>query len=389
MNCSLTINKRINDSKSVEKTKSLDDPEQIHNSNKKPMDKEMKEKSFWTKYEDDLLLGFIKQSQNKNWRLISEYVKTKSPQQCAYRYGKLMSDMSRKKWNRKDDIKLIELVENFGQNWDLISKEFGDRSERDVESRYKDKLDPNVKNTKFTEDEDLLLKKLYEEFGNDWFHIARYFKNRNAKMIKKRFLTNLKFDCKAVKRRRSVYIHEVSTCSHSQSTTPKGPVTSEVNSQHSSSDDQNSSFESNNVFHINMLPDRNDLIGLEILNANHLKIDLCASFSSQMKKLDNYYCQITKFYKQKSVELDSILAFSNGLGLEINNILNINAQVSTTVEGLMDQIHRLHKERENLSTEESYKVHTVSYIENVLQLIQQIRLKINMLWTLTKRGARI
>jgi len=166
---------------------------------KKPLDTD-RSKRFWNKLEDDLLLNYVTNSNSKNWNLISEYIKTKTPQQCAYRYSKLMSDMNKKKWSRKDDIKLIELVETYGANWEQISKHFDDRTDRDVEFRYKEKLDPNVKNSKFTEEEDTLIIKLHEEYGSKWFEISRQFKNRNAKMIKKRFQSYLKYKCPKLKK---------------------------------------------------------------------------------------------------------------------------------------------------------------------------------------------
>jgi len=364
-------------------------------SHKRPMDKEIKEKKFWTKFEDDLLLGFINKNQTKNWRLISEHIKSKSPQQCAYRYGKLLSDMSKKKWHRKDDIRLIELVETYGQNWEMIANHIGDRSQRDVESRYKDKLDPNVKNTKFTEEEDTLVKKLYEEFGNDWFHIARYFKNRNAKMIKKRFQTCLKFDCKPTKRYRnkSISIETVSTCTNSRVPSPRDSTNAEksVNVINFETQDIEIDEQNNNIFNVDMFFDKNKNSQKEfdILDENNLKIDMFSSFSTQIENLDNYYGQLSTFYKQKSMELESVLAVSNGLGLEISNIFNINSQVSGQVEYLMSQINKLNDQRQFLSTEESCKLHIVSYIELILQLIQQIKIKMNMLWTLTKQGGRV
>jgi len=357
----------------------------------KSCDREIKEKKFWTKFEDDLLLGFINKNQTKNWRLISDYIKTKSPQQCAYRYSKLLSDMSKKKWNRKDDIRLIELVETHGQNWEMISTQFGDRSQRDVESRYKDKLDPNVKNTKFTEEEDVLVKKLYEQFGNDWFHIARYFKNRNAKMIKKRFQTCLKFDCKPTKRFRnkSISIDAMSTCTGSQVSTPRDSA------QKISFDNQDIYIDEqipmgNNIFNVDMFFDsKSKQYEFDILDVNNLKIDMFSPFSSQIDNLDNYYGQIRTFYKQKSMEVENVLTVSKGLGLEINNIFNINSQVSSQVECLMSQINKLNDQRQSLNTEESCKYHILSYIELILQLIQQIKIKVNMLWTLTKKGGKI
>jgi len=211
-------------------------------------------------------------------------------------------------------------------------------------------------------------------------------------MIKKRFQTCLKFDCKPTKkfRAKSISIENVSTCSNSQSTTPRESAKKTFNF-----DTQELFYEEqipseNSMFNVDMFFDKsNSQTELDILDAKNLKIDMFASFSSQIDNIDRYYGQISTFYRQKSIELESVLVVSNGLGLEINNILNINSQVSNQVDNIMNQINKLNEQREFLSSEESSNFHIISYIELILQFIQQIKVKINMLWTLTKRGGRI
>jgi len=334
-------------------------------SSKKTSDKEIREKKFWTKNEDDLLLGYISKTQCKNWRLISDYIKSKSSQQCAYRYSKLLSDMNKKKWNRKDDIKLIELVEAYGQNWEIISNQFGDRSERDVETRFKEKLDPNVKNTKFSEEEDNEITRLYGEYGNDWIQIARHFTNRNAKMIKKRFQTYLKFTCAKQKKsrsKRSSFSSNVSlsTRSHSQISTPRssqGPI----------------SRVSNETLNIEKEEEE-----IDVLSPTFFKIDLLSSFSNQVENIDKYFSQICLFYTEKSLLLEQAIVKSNKSGIEIDNIININTQVSNQVELLMSQVHQIHREKTTLMSEQACKLYIVKYIEIILQIIQQIKTKISL-----------
>jgi len=360
-----------------------------------------KEKKFWTKSEDDLLLGYINKTQNKNWRVISEYIKTKSPQQCAYRYSKLLSDMNKKKWNRKDDIKLIELVETYGHNWEIISKMFGDRSERDVEARYKDKLDPIVKNTKFSQEEDSEILRLYEEYGNDWFQIARFFKNRNSKMIKKRFQTFLKFNCKKSTRRNrknskisqnSLSINLNNSTSNSFVSTPKGSSQGVITPRSSLGaitprstqvsitpiEETNSNFNVD-LFFDRELPQQKSEFDLDIFSCNYLKIDLHSSYSNQIENIDKYFSQICLFYTEKSLQLEQSIAKSTKSGFEIDNIVNINSQVSNQVEMLMSKIHQMQKERVNISSEKCYKAYIVKYIEIILQIIQQIKIKVNLI----------
>jgi len=345
-------------------------------STKRSSDKEVREKKFWSKNEDDLLFGYISKTQCKNWRVISDHIKSKSPQQCAYRYSKLLSDMNKKKWNRKDDIKLIELVEVYGQNWEIISNQFGDRSERDVETRFKEKLDPNVKNTKFSDEEDNEIARLYGEYGNDWFQIARHFTNRNAKMIKKRFQTHLKFTCakqkKSRNKLRSSFSSNVnlSTRSHSQVSTPRS----------SQGPHSRTSFEMNTLNVEKMV--RNEEVEIDVLSPNFFKIDLLSSFSSQVENIDNYFSQICLFYTEKSLLLEQAIVNSYKSGLEIDNIINISSQVSKEVELLMSQVHQMHREKNTLMSEQACKMFIIKYIEIILQIIQQIKTKISLFQSL-------
>ena len=150
-------------------------------------------KRIWTKTEDEMLLDFMKKTNNsRNWKKISDILKTKTPQQCTYRYNKLIEEITNRKWTRTEDIKLIELIEVHGHNWKLISSYFDGRLAQDIEARFTKKLDPNLKKSKFTEEEDELLIQLHTKLGNQWYEIASYFKNRTVLMIKNRFYTFLR-----------------------------------------------------------------------------------------------------------------------------------------------------------------------------------------------------
>jgi hypothetical protein len=75
----------------------------------------------WTPGEDAKLLTLVNEGQSRKWKKISVYFGNKTVQQCAYRYNRLMIDMNKSKWNRNDDILLLELSEVYGQNWAYIA----------------------------------------------------------------------------------------------------------------------------------------------------------------------------------------------------------------------------------------------------------------------------
>ncbi len=146
----------------------------------------------WTNEENEILMEQYFKLGNRNLKKLSELLKTKSTQQINYRIKKIESKNKMRSFTRQDDLKIIELVEKYGLNWEIISKNFPDFSPEILEERYYNKLDPKLKRTKFTEEEDEKIVALYSKFGNNWKEIAFYFPNRNANMIKNRFYSFLK-----------------------------------------------------------------------------------------------------------------------------------------------------------------------------------------------------
>lgn len=149
------------------------------------------DKRNWTEEEDKILMSYIKLYNSKNWKKISEILKTKTSQQCVYRYHKLINKHKEIKWNRCEDIQLMELIENYGYDWEILSKHLNKPADA-IKERYYKKLDPNLKRCKFTEKEDLLIYKLHNKLGNKWFEIASYFPDRNSSMIKNRYYSYIR-----------------------------------------------------------------------------------------------------------------------------------------------------------------------------------------------------
>jgi hypothetical protein len=147
---------------------------------------------LWTTEEDLILMKHSNLVKTKNWKKIAQALPQKTPQQCSYRYNKLLSNSSRKKWNRNEDISLIELTERLGFKWELLVNSFPNRTAEELRDRYEKKLDPRLKRCKFEKEEDELIIKLYEEYGSQWNEIAKYFKDRSSSMIKNRFYSFLK-----------------------------------------------------------------------------------------------------------------------------------------------------------------------------------------------------
>lgn len=177
--------------------KELEDKPQPVKGNTKPFkivssDKKMNYTKEWTKEEIDILIKNYYNLNIKNWKKLSEIIQTKSPQQCCYKIKKIEEKSKMRNFSRQDDIKLIEIVEKYGRNWEQIATFFPGYSPGHLEERYVNKLDPQLKRSKFTPEEDDKILSLYNQFGNNWKEIASHFPDRNANMIKNRFYSFLK-----------------------------------------------------------------------------------------------------------------------------------------------------------------------------------------------------
>lgn len=93
----------------------------------------------------------------------------------------------RKLFSHEEDKKLIELYEKYKDNWKEISKEMKNRSVRQCKERYYHYLSPNIKKNEWNQEEDILLIKLNQKFGNKWKYFEFFFPGRTEIDIRNRF----------------------------------------------------------------------------------------------------------------------------------------------------------------------------------------------------------
>lgn len=90
-------------------------------------------------------------------------------------------------WSKEDDQKLIKLASKYKNDWDRISEKFTDKTPSQLANRWTNKLDPALKKSSWTDEEDLVLKTFVLEFGYNWQKLAKHLKGRSEQEIKKRF----------------------------------------------------------------------------------------------------------------------------------------------------------------------------------------------------------
>lgn len=146
-----------------------------------------KKRSNWGKEQDRLLIQAANTTKNKKWLLASKLIKEKTPFQCHQRFKLLNPNLKKGKWTTDEDAKLISLVETFGKSWNLISKVFKTRSNKQIMNRYEEYLNDDVDLKDFTEAEDKLIIECYPKFGKNWNLYKDFLKQRSSRKIKKRF----------------------------------------------------------------------------------------------------------------------------------------------------------------------------------------------------------
>lgn len=91
------------------------------------------------------------------------------------------------RWSKKEDEILMAGVKVLGQNWKYITKLIPGRNERQCRERYLLHLSPEINSTKFTDEEDNLLRAMYKEFGPRWERFRDRFQGRTAMALRNRW----------------------------------------------------------------------------------------------------------------------------------------------------------------------------------------------------------
>lgn len=95
------------------------------------------------------------------------------------------------KWSSFEDRLLLDIVSSRPRrsiNWKEVSAKIPNRNPRQCQERWDYYLSPDVNNTPWTFEEDMLLIEKQREFGTKWSIIATFFKGRTNTNVKNRYL---------------------------------------------------------------------------------------------------------------------------------------------------------------------------------------------------------
>ncbi|KAA0172008.1 hypothetical protein FNF28_00325 [Cafeteria roenbergensis] len=139
----------------------------------------------WTAAEDSALRSAVAEFGERRWKTIAERVPGRDHVQCLQRWRKaLQPGLKKGHWSREEDEILKSEVACRPRNWGDVAIHIPGRTAKQCRERWSNHLDPSIKRSAWTAEEDALLERLVDAIGSKWASISRKLPGRTENAVK-------------------------------------------------------------------------------------------------------------------------------------------------------------------------------------------------------------